>query len=220
LRFVRQLYAPTLAKDFSPLALKAVRQAMIDHPVTRKTKVQDEITGEIREEVRLLCHGLSRRFINKQIARIKRMFAWAVAEELLPARVHARLMRVKGLRKNRTTAREKAHIKCIEEDHVQHVLPLVPPAVRTMILLQRLCGGRPQDVVEMRPCDIDTSSAIWEYWPGRHKNEHHEHERVVFLGPRAQKLLKPYLPERHRTRRDDLASYSVEQEVPRTCRFP
>jgi integrase len=168
LRFVRKLYGASPAHDFSPLALKAVRQAMIDH-------------------------GLCRGYINKQVSRVKRMFAWAVENELVPVSIHQALSRVAGLRKDRSTAREKKPIKPVAEAHVQAVLPRVPPMTRTMIQVQRLCGGRPQDVVELKPCDIDRSGPIWEYRPGRHKTEHHERERIVFFGLRAQELLKPWL---------------------------
>ncbi|MHB1422342.1 MAG: tyrosine-type recombinase/integrase [Gemmataceae bacterium] len=193
LRFVRKLYGLSPAAAFSPLALKAVRQAMIDHPITHKVKVKDEPSGEFKLEVRVLRFGLSRRVINKQIGRIKRMFCWAVENELLPANVHRALARVKGLRKDKTGAREKETVKPVEEARVQAVLPFVPATVRTMILVQQLCGGRPQDMVEMKPRDIDRSGEVWVYRPGRHKSEHHERERVVFLGPRAQALLMPHL---------------------------
>lgn len=193
LRFVRKLYGPTPVADFTPLALKAVRQAMMDHPITHKVKAKDKVTGQVRWELRVLRHGLSRRVINKQIGRIKRMFGWAVENALLPVDVYRALACVKGLRKDKTAAREKAPVKPVSEEHVQAVLPFVPPVIRTMILVQRLCGGRPQDLVEMKPRDIDRSGAVWMYWPRRHKSEHHERERVVFLGPRAQELLTPYL---------------------------
>jgi hypothetical protein len=48
LRVVRKLYGPTPAAAFTPLGLKAVRQTMIDHPITHKAKVKDEKTGEVR----------------------------------------------------------------------------------------------------------------------------------------------------------------------------
>jgi hypothetical protein len=101
LRFVRRLYGDELAREFGPLKLKAVRQAMIDHPVTRTSKQIDPVTGEASEQVRILRKGLARRFINKQISRVKRMFAWAVEEELVPAETHAALDRVAGLRKGK-----------------------------------------------------------------------------------------------------------------------
>jgi integrase len=159
LRFVRRLYAGTPAKDFGPLALKAVRQAMVEHPIIRKYKARDPITGKIEWREKLLHQGLARRYINKQLGRIKRMFGWAVEEELLPVAVHQALLRVKDLKKGKQQAREK----------------------------------------QMRAIDIDMAGAVWEYRPRRYKTEHHNHEgspdreRVVFLGPRAQALLKPYL---------------------------
>jgi integrase len=166
---------------------------MINHPITHKVKVKDEQTGKVRLEVCVLRYGLTRRVINKQVGRIKRMFSWAVENELVSVSVHRGLARVTGLRKDKTAAREKAPVKPVIDAHIQAVLPLVPPTIRTMILVQQLCGGRPQDMVEMKPRDIDKSGKVWMYRPGRHKSEHHERERIVFLGPRAQALLSPYL---------------------------
>jgi hypothetical protein len=39
LRFVKRLDGHTRAADFGPLGLKAVREAMVTHPITRKYKV-------------------------------------------------------------------------------------------------------------------------------------------------------------------------------------
>ena len=57
---VKQLYGHTAAEQFGPLALKAIRQHMIE------------------------VQKLSRKEINKRIGRIKRVFKWAVSEELIP----------------------------------------------------------------------------------------------------------------------------------------
>src|SRR5687768_9285102 len=46
LKFLRRLYGPTPATEFSPLKLKAVREAMIRHPITRTVRVTDPGTGE------------------------------------------------------------------------------------------------------------------------------------------------------------------------------
>ena len=62
LRFVRQSHGHTPAADFGPLALRAVRQAMVDHG---------------------MCLG----YVNKQVGRVRRMFLWAAANELLPVTV-------------------------------------------------------------------------------------------------------------------------------------
>jgi integrase len=199
LRFVRDLYEKTLARDFGPLALKAIRQAMVEHPITRRYKAKNPATGKAVWQTRTLRIGLSRRYVNKQIGRIKRMFAWAVEEELLPVAVHQALLCVKGLKKGKGAAREKDRIKPVSQAFVEAVLAHVPPAVRTMIEVQQLCGCRPQDIVQMRAIDIDMTATVWEYRPARYKTEHHndeenpDRERIVFLGPKAQALLKPYL---------------------------
>lgn len=164
LGFVRRLYGRTAACEFSPKKLKAVREAVITHEITRTGKVIDEKTGHVTWERKVVRKGLARKCINKTVGRIKRMFAWAVE-------VHAALMRVKGLKRGKTSARETPRIRPVPAEHIEAVLPLVPAMVRATIEVQRLSGCRPQDVVQMRPADIDTSDDIWQYRPRRHKTE-------------------------------------------------
>ena len=45
----------------------------------------------------------------------------------------------------------------------------------------------------MRLCEIDRSGDTWCYSPSSHKTEHHGKARVVFLGPRAQVVLRPFM---------------------------
>lgn len=200
LRFVRRLYGATPAREFSPKKLKAVREAMIAHEITRKVKVTDGATGTVTWERRVVRKGLARKCINKLVGRVKRMFAWAVEEELLAVEVHAALVRVKGLKRGKSAARETPRVRPVPDEHVTAVLPLVPPLVRAMIQVQLLCGCRPQDVVQMRPADIDTTEAVWLYRPRRHKTEHHNDDgnpdldRVIYLGPKSQEVLRPWLP--------------------------
>lgn len=199
LRFVRGLYGSTPAHEFTPKKLTAVRQAMIEHPITRKFKMRNTDTGDVQWKEKIQSQGLTRRFINKQISRIKRMVAWAVEEELVPVAVHAALLRVKGLKKGKSAAREKPRIMPVMVGQVEAVLPHVPRAVQAMILVQGLCGGRPQDIVGLRAAEIDMNGTVWEYRPNRYKTQHHNGEddpdraRVVYLGPRTQEILKPFL---------------------------
>jgi integrase len=62
-----------------------------------------------------------------------------------------------------------------------------------MIRLQRITGCRPQDVCNLRPCDVDTSGDVWLYRPGTHKTEHHDRARTIPIGPKGQEILRPYL---------------------------
>jgi hypothetical protein len=80
-RFIRyaasvgcELFGTTPAAEFGPKKLKAVRQAMVDRDWCRNT-------------------------VNAQIDRVKRMFKWAVAEELLSGDVYHALRAVDGLRR-------------------------------------------------------------------------------------------------------------------------
>ena len=45
----------------------------------------------------------------------------------------------------------------------------------------------------IRAIDINTQGPIWEYRPHSHKGEHHGKERVIYLGPHAQEIIKPWL---------------------------
>ncbi len=200
MRFVRRLYRSLPAIKFTPKKLKRVRQSMIDHDVTKARKVEDSVTGEVRQEVRVLAHGLARKYINKQINRIRLMFAWAAEEELLPVSVHMALMKVKALKKGRSDAREVPRVRTVPAESIEAVLPLVPATIRAMIEAQLLCGCRPHEICEIRVTDIDVSDpAVWAFRPQRSKSEHHNDEddpdrdRVIFLGPRCQAILKPFM---------------------------
>lgn len=71
-RHVRSLFGETCAVDFGPLRLRAVRDAMV-------------------------ATGWSRKFINKQINRLRQIFKWGVGHELVPPAVLEALKAVKPL---------------------------------------------------------------------------------------------------------------------------
>ena len=168
LKIVRELYGRTTANEFGPLALKAVRQRMIDK-------------------------GWSRGYINKSIGRIRRCFKWAVENELVRPDMYHGLMAVSGLRKGRSEAREPAPVQPVDDATVQATLPHLSPVVADMIRFQRITGCRPQDVCNLRPCDVDMSGDVWLYRPDTHKTEHHDREHIIPIGPKGQEILRPYL---------------------------
>ena len=45
----------------------------------------------------------------------------------------------------------------------------------------------------MRGCDLDRGGKIWLYRPQGHKTEHHGKTREIWIGPRAQDILTPFL---------------------------
>lgn len=166
---LRALYSHTPASEFGPKRLQAVRQHMID---TQK---------------------LSRGVINSRINRIRRIFKWAVAEELVPPSVYEGLRAVAGLRYGRTEARETEPVRPVDDAVVNATLPHLPPQIADMVRLQRLTGMRPGDVCLVRPCDINTTGEVWVYEPSDHKTKYRGHRRLIPLGPRAQEIAKKYL---------------------------
>jgi integrase len=168
LRFVKELYSDTPAAQFGPLALKAVRQKMIEA-------------------------GWCRNTINSAIGRVRRMFRWAASEEKLPVTAYQALATVQGLQRCRTEAIESKPVQPVSDEVIEATLPKLPQVVADMVRFQRLTGCRPQDVCSIRPCDIDTVEDVWRFRPESHKTEHHGRERIVFIGPKAQDVLSPYL---------------------------
>lgn len=104
-----------------------------------------------------------------------------------------------NLKAGRTTAPDRPPIPPVADEIVDKTLPFLPPIVADMVQVQRLIGGRPQDVYNMRSCDIDRTGEVWAYRPFTHKTEHKRKERVVAVGPRAQAILTPCLIDKQDT---------------------
>jgi integrase len=168
LRFVRELYYDTITSEFGPLALKAVRLKMVQA-------------------------GYARTTVNSSVHRVRRMFRWGVENEIVAPSVLQALEAVSGLLKGKTEARETEPVEPVSDHHVEVTIKHLPTHLAVMVRFQRLTGCRPQEVCLIRPGDIDTSGDVWSYVPMEHKTEHRNKRRVIFIGPRAQDILRPYL---------------------------
>lgn len=171
LQRLRKLYGNTRALDFGPKSLKAVQQSMI-------------------------AEDLSRTYINDSIGRIRRMFRWAVSEELLPSSVFEALRTVTGLGKRRSKGRQTKRVKPVADEVVTATLQHLPTVSSDMVRVQRLTSARPAEVCAIQPGLVDRSGDVWVYTPGKHKTEHFDKERIIFIGPKAQQILRPYLLRR------------------------
>jgi integrase len=168
LRPLKQNYGHTLAADFGPLALRAVRD------------------GWVRA-------GLARRHINARVGKIRRLFKFAVSHELVPPGMLDALRAVEPLTYGHTTARESAPRVAVDEAVFWATLPHLSPTVRAMLELMWWTGARPDEICTMRTSDIDRSGDPWVYRPESHKNLFRGHERRIPLGPQAQRVLTPWL---------------------------
>jgi integrase len=168
LRPLQLLYGGTHAAEFGPRALVAVHKTMIDK-------------------------GWCRSNINKMIGRIKLMFRWATEKEFIGASVYHGLQTVKGLPKGRSEARETEPITPVPQKYIEAVEPYVSRQVWALVQIQLLTAARSGELVILRPCDIDMSGRIWVYTPTQHKTAHHGHGRKIYIGPRGQEILRPFL---------------------------
>jgi integrase len=171
LKPLRCLYGHTKAATFGPLALRAIQEG-------------------------LAKSGLCRGVVNARVNRVRRVFKWAVSFELIPSSVYEALRTVPGLKRGRCEAREAPAVQPAPDDHVTTTIPLLPPPVRAMVELQRLTGCRPGEAMVMRAVELNMSGPVWTYRPANHKNKHRGLDRVIFLGPRAQEVIKPFLTTR------------------------
>lgn len=172
-RFVRELYGLTPATEFGPLALKAVREQFV-------------------------AAGWCRKTVNDRVDRIRRIFRWGVAEQLIPAAVLQSLIAVEGLKKGRTPARETEPIKPVDDATVEAVLPYLNRHVRGLVEFQRLTGCRPGEACSIRRADIDMSGDVWVYEPKQHKGTWRDKSRPIPIGPKAQALLRDFFtPDAH-----------------------
>jgi integrase len=162
-----EVYGPTPAADFSPLKLKALRRRWIDD-------------------------GICRPQVNARAGRVRRLFRWASAEELVPLAVHQALALVAGLQKGRTEAAEPDPVTPVPDAHFDTVLPYLRGPARDLVRLLRVSGMRPSEGCLLRWRDIDQTADVWVYRPGQHKTGWRGKERVVLLGPQARAILTTY----------------------------
>ncbi|QDV73800.1 tyrosine-type recombinase/integrase [Botrimarina mediterranea] len=175
LRFLLRHYGDEDAAEFGPVKLKDFRELMIDPK------------------------GWSRKHINENVNRIRRLFAWACENELVLPAVHQALQAVAGLKKGRSNARETKRVTVIDDATVTATLQHAPEIIADMVRFQRLTGTRPGEVCNLRPCDIDRTGEIWVYEPDEHKMEHYGTQRLVMIGPKSQAVLRPYLERADKT---------------------
>jgi integrase len=163
-----ELFAEDLAADFGPKKLKQVREAMVKLDWCRT-------------------------YINDQINRLRRVFKWGVEEELLPASSSHALRAVAPIRAGAPGVRESKKVRPVPLAIVEACLPFMTPTVATMVRMQMHTGMRAGEVCIMRTADIEIGGRVWCYTPHRHKTEYHGKTREVFIGPKAQEVLKPWL---------------------------
>ena len=179
---MRRYYGRTPAAAFGPKKLRMLREEMIRG---------DQTADPPRKP-------WSRKYINQQVQRIRRVFKWAVAHEMVAPEVHQALRTLEPLKRGRSEARENPKIGPAPQDLVDAVLPNLNRPVGALVELQLLTGARAGELLQLRRCDIEVGdeTGIWTFRPDKHKNLHREQDRVIYFGPRAQGILLKFMGDR------------------------
>lgn len=168
LKYLRRLFGSTSPASFTAANLEAVRQSMIEAGAARST-------------------------VNKHTGRVRRLFKWGAARDLVDPRVHQQLECVEGLRKGRSEVREPDPVCPVAEDQIRAAMPSLSTVLQGLVLFQWYTGCRPTEACLVRPRDVDRRGEVWCYSPTRHKTEHRGQQRRIYIGPQAQEILLPFL---------------------------
>jgi integrase len=150
-------YGNNTVSHFGPLSLKFIREGLIAEELVRST-------------------------INARINIIRQAFRWGVENEIIPVDVSRALDAVANLKKGRSPAKDNEKVPPVPDELIEAIIPFLPPVVADMILVQGFCGGRPQDVCNMRAGDIKRTGDVWTYRPYRHKTKHKDKDRALAIG--------------------------------------
>ena len=164
-----ETFGPLLAKDFGPATLRAIRDQMI------------------------AGGRLSTTTINARIRRIRHVFKWATAREMISGGVWHALQALEPLAPGRSAAKTPKPVAPVPAVDYQATLKMLPPTLRAMVEVQYWTGARPGEVCRMRAIDVDFSGKVWMYRPPQHKSAHRGRTRSIMLGPRAQAVIAPFL---------------------------
>ena len=142
----------------------------------------------------LVRSGVSRTTVNARLWRVKFMIGWALDEALIPATVKAELTQVRGVKRGRSAAPERAPVRPVDDATIAATVEHMMPNTADMVRVHRFTGMRPCELCGLRWSLIDTSRTPWVYRvpPEINKNEWRGElgqPRVVCIGPKARAIL-------------------------------
>jgi hypothetical protein len=180
LQLLDQFFGSTAAEEFGPNKLRLLREQMI------KGSPESDPPRK----------SWSRTTVNKAVHQVGAMFRWAASHEMLPVTLHVQLKTLAALRRGQSAAAESDPVQPVPIATVEATKPFLSCQVRALVELQLLTGARGGELLQLRPMDLIRQvpgSTVWMIKPRDHKTAHHGHERTLYLGPKAQRVLEPFL---------------------------
>lgn len=211
LRPLLALHGKTPVEDFRAKALRQVQEAMASG--SWMTAEQRAANVKLKKAT-----NWCKRVCDRNLIRIRTVFRWAEREELIPEGRWHNLCTIRSIDPAR--ARVNGKVLPVPEQDLAKTLPELRGVVRAAVELQLLTGGRPSEILGLRPGDfqrrdqveldegftLDTRG-LWLVELVQHKTQHHGHRRFLFFGPKAQEILAPFLAGRG----DDVPLFSPRE---------
>lgn len=160
---------------------------------------------------------MSRCYINSVIRRIKQLFKWAEAQELVAPSTYHRLATVAPLKAGRSRARESSGLAPVTRQQVEATVAHLSRQVAALIWFCWHTGARMGEAVQLATRHVERKGDVWLFRPPQHKNVHRGQERVIPIGKEAQVVLRPFLqvvPDRRWFRPCDVVAEQNEQRMP------
>lgn len=224
LKPLKDEFGKTLVHEFGPKKLKDLRLKMT-YPHVRSKKVKNK-KGKLVKITE--THVLSQTTINQRIGIIVRLFSWANSEEIIPPEypIGASLKLVKPIKNGRHGVKLPKKIPPANIADLNAAIEHMSKQTRSIMELILLTGMRSNDACIMRPMDIDQSSDIWVYRPVKFKRSDMtgQHQRNIYLGPKCQQILKPFIENRPPTSfmfspEEAMAEIRLQQRIKRKTKI-
>lgn len=178
IRITRQLFGESDVVDFGPLALRAVRNAMVAGDPDAVPKPRKP---------------WSRSFTNKQTKRLRLVFRWGVSWEMVPQAVADALGAVKSLARGDCDAAESRPRRAVPDADLQSIRAQLSGMTRDLFDLLLLTGARSGELLSLTTSMIDRTGDIWRADLANHKTRRFGHGRTLFFNRDAQALLLSYM---------------------------
>ncbi len=176
-------YLTLPVEDFGPKAFKEVMRNYAKTPVVRRKKKKDGSVVNVERP-------RTRNYVNATMIRIRKMFQWAVSEELIDESKAWRLQAVPLLDFGDQHAKESDERQPAKPEDVQATLGALTRECASLVQVLSLTGCRPSEVCRMTMEQIhDRHKKVWRYVPKRHKNSWRGKIRHVAIGPKAQVII-------------------------------
>ena len=169
--------------------------------------------------------GLAIKTIKDYIGDTQRAMNWAAGEGLIDAAVAHRVGLYKGAKVGRG-GRPSRKREPVSDDDFHAVLRHVDPLIGAALLLLWHCGARPNELMQLRLCDLEDDGVVLRFRPPQHKAKSKGKDRVLLFGPEARAVLRhvtagldpeAYVFGRRRLRSGQYLRMMLTRKTPTSC---